>query len=300
MRWTLWIAFAVLCLLSGTSWVIPREMSGELPPLEQQAVLFGVIGLTALVFAGRRVWSRNRGLRYARLSAAAVGFFGVPMVVVEYARGSVPAISRSALFALVPVVVVVVMAVASGESAEREERGARLFLMPALAGLGGLLFLLPLAFSNSARGWMMLTVVCAAVILVGLASVWIYRLLRGVSFVDAIAVVGVANAVFLLGWSAVREAFVWRGDGLASVVSISSLADVTEVLLITWLLREMSPVRFAARYLVIPLLTVLESYVVMRPEWTVRMGVGTALLAAGGGMMLFLKAGEEETVLSLR
>jgi drug/metabolite transporter (DMT)-like permease len=295
MRWTLWIAFVVLCVLSGTSWAIPREMSDGLPPLEQQGVLFGAIGLTALSFGGRRGWSRKMDLRYVRLAAAAMGFFGVPIVVAEYARGSVPAISRSALFAMVPVVVV--MVVAAGESAER---GARLFLMPALAGLGGLLLLLPLAFSSSARGWMMLAVVCAAVILVGLASVWLYRLLRGVALADALAVVGLANAVFLLVWSAVREEVVWRGNRLASVISIASLTDVVEVLLITWLLREMPPIRFAARYLVIPLLTVLESYVVMRPEWTVRMGFGTALLAAGGGMLLFLHGGEEETVLSLR
>jgi hypothetical protein len=298
MRWTLWIAFAALCVLSGTSWAIPREMSDGLPALEQQGVLFGVIGLTALVFAGREVWSRNRVLGCVRLAGAAVAFFGAPMVVVEYARGSVPAISRSALFALVPVMVV--MAVASGEAAEREERGARLFLMPALAGLGGLLLLLPLSFSRSARGWTMLAVVCAAVVLVGLASVWLYRVLGGFALTEAIAVVGLANAVFLLLWSAVLEEVVWRGNGLASVVSFGSLADVVEVLLISWLLREMSPIRFAARYLLIPLVTVLESYVVMRPEWTVRMGVGTALLAAGGGMLLFLKAGEEETVPSLR
>jgi hypothetical protein len=219
-------------------------------------------------------------------------------VVVEYARGGVPAISRSALFALVPVVVV--MAVASGESAGREERGARLFLMPALAGVGGLLLLLPLAFSSSARGWMMLAFVCAAVVLVGLASVSLYRLPRGVALADAIVVVGLANAAFLLISSAVREEVVWRGNGLASVMSIASLVDLVEVLLIVWLLREMPPIRFAARYLVIPLLTVLESYVVMRPEWTVRMGFGTVLLAAGAGMLLFLKAGEEEAVLSLR
>src|SRR5258708_4830735 len=130
MRWTLWIAFVVLCVLSGTSWAIPREMSDGLPPLEQQGILFGVIGLTALLFAGRWVWSRSRGLRYARLAALAVGFFGVPMVVAEYARGSVPAMSRSALFALVPVVVV--MAVGSGVSSERGGRVASLFRMSSL------------------------------------------------------------------------------------------------------------------------------------------------------------------------
>ena len=297
MRWTLWIAFAVLCVLSGTSWAIPREMSGGLPPLEQQGVVFGVIGLIALLFAGRRVWARSRGPEYAWLAAAAVGFFGVPIVVAEYSRGSVPAISRSALFALVPVVVV--MAVASSEWAGREERGASLFLMPALAGAGGLLLLLPLEFSSSARGLVMLAVVCATVVLVGLASVWLYRLLRGFGLAEAMAVVGVSNAVFLLVWSAVRVEVVWRGNVRPSVLSIASLADVVEVLLIVWLLREMPPVRFAARYLVIPLLTILESFVLMRPEWTVRMGFGTALLAAGAGTLLFW-AGEEETVLSLR
>jgi hypothetical protein len=51
---------------------------------------------------------------------------------------------------------------------------------------------------------------------------------------------------------------------------------------------------------VIPLITVLESFVVMRPDWTVRMGFGTVLLAAGAGLLLFLKTGDEETMLSLR
>jgi drug/metabolite transporter (DMT)-like permease len=298
MRWMLWVSFAALCILSGTSWVIPYDVSEGLPRLEQQSLFFGVIGAIALFVVGRAVWLRIGSLQWARLAAAGVAFFGVPVVVAEYVRGSVPAISRSALFAMVPVVVV--LAVSASDVTGREERGAMRFLVPALAGLGGLLLLLPLEFSGSVRGRVMLVVVCAAVVLVGLASVWLYQTLGGFSFATAVAVVGLANAVFLLLWSVIHEAIVWRWSGLASMVSISSLVDAVEVLLMVWLLREMAPVRFAARYLMIPLLTILESYVLMRPEWTVRMGSGTALLAIGAGTLLFLKAGEEETVLSLR
>jgi hypothetical protein len=298
MRWTLWIAFAALCILSGTSWAIPRETFDGLPPLEQQGLLFGVIGCIALLVVGREVWTRSRRRRSARQAAASIGFFGVPVVVVEFARGSVSAISRSALFAMVPVVVVMVLA--SSEGLTREERGARRFLIPALAGLGGLLLLLPLGFSGSLRGWVMLGVVCAAVVLVGLTSVWLYRLLYGFGFVEAIAIAGVANAVFLLAWSAIHEEIVWRMSGLSSLTLIGWLVDAVEVLLIVWLLREMPPVHFAARYLLIPLTTILESYVLVRPEVTVRMVCGTVLLATGGALLLLWKARDEETVLSLR
>jgi drug/metabolite transporter (DMT)-like permease len=191
---------------------------------------------------------------------------------------------------------VVVLAVAMGN----EERGARRFLIPALVGLAGLLLLLPLELAGSLRGRLMLALVAAAVVVVGVASVRLYGLLRGVPFVGAVAVAGLANGVFLLGCSAARGEFFWRWSDLASAVSLSSLADVVEILLIVWLLREMPPLRFAARYFLIPLVTVVESFALVRPELTARMGFGTALLAAGAGMLLWLKDVDDEAVLSLR
>jgi hypothetical protein len=289
MRRASWIGFVILCILSATSWAIPH--GEELPVLEQQGIRYALIGLIALVLGGRRGWSWGQGLD---LGVMSVGFFGVPIAAVEWAQGSVSEISRSALFAMVPVVVV--MATAAGD----EERGVRRFLVPALAGLGGLLLLLPMSFSGTILGRLMLGVVCAAVILVGLSSVWLYRLLRGAALERAVAVICLANAVFLLVCSVVRGDYVLRWSGLASVISTASLVDVVEVVLIVWLLREMPPVRFAARYLLIPLLTILESYALIRPEVTVRIACGTVLLAAGVGMLLFLKSGDEETMLSLR
>ncbi len=298
MRWTVWAPFAALCLVSGSSWVVPPVMGDGLPLLQQQGLLFGVVGLIALLFLQRGMWVRHGGLQLARTGGAAVAFFGVPIVVVEYAGASVSSITRSALFAVVPVVVGLL--VAAGDAVTREERGARRFLAPALAGVGGLLLLLPLQFSGSQRGRVMLALVCAAVVLVGFASVWLYRLLGDVAVIQAIALTGVANGIFLLVCSALHEDMVWRWSGLESILSISSGVDLLEVVLIVWLLREMTPVRFAARYLVIPMVTILESFVFVRPQITVRIGFGTALLVAGAGMLLFLSGSEEETVLSLR
>ena len=298
MRWQVWALFAALCILSGSSWMIPPSMSEGLPSLEEQALLFVVLGITASLFSWRGMWAGYGGLQLVRTGGAAIAFFGLPIVVVEYAGASVSSITRSALFAMVPVVVGLV--VAAGDGGTTAERGARRSLVPALIGVGGLLLLLPLQFSGSLRGQVMLGLVCAVVVLAGFASVWLYRLFSKIGVMQAIAAVGVANAVFLLVCSAVHEDMVWQWRGLASVVSISSGADLVEVLLIVWLLRAMEPIRFAARYLVIPMVTILESFVFVRPQMTVRIGFGTAFLVAGAGMLLFLKDGEEETVLSLR
>jgi hypothetical protein len=143
----------------------------------------------------------------------------------------------------------------------------------------------------------MAALVAGAVCVVGFCSVWLYRLLRGVRLAEAIAVVGLANAVFLLACAAMRGEMAWSWSGLASP---ALLVDAVEVGLIVWLLREMRPERFAARYLLIPLVTIVESDVVMRPEWTVRMGFGTVLLIAGGALLLGLRDGDEGAVLSLR
>jgi hypothetical protein len=289
MQRGVWVAFAAACILSATSWVVP--LSVGLPLLEEQGLRFAAVGLIALLLAGGRV---PAGIVRLRFAAAGVGFFGLPVVVSEWALGSVPEISRSALFAMVPVVVV--MVVAAGD----EERGARRFLVPALVGLGGLLLLLPLEFSGSVRGRLMLAVVALTVVLVGLSSVWLYRLLHGVALTEAIAVVSLSNAVFLLVCSGAREDFVWRWSGLVSLLSLSWLVDVVELVLLVGLMREMMPLRFASRYLLIPLLTILESYALIRPSVTVRVVSGVILLAIGGGMLLFAKAGEAETMLSLR
>ncbi len=235
MRLVQWIGFAVLCVLAASSWVIPQNSASVLPSLEQQGILFFLIGFVALLISLSKGWWRKNVLESWRIAVGSLGFFGVPLVVAEYAGSSVPAITRSALFALAPVVVVIV--VAAGDMAAGEERGARRFLVPALIGAGGLLLLLPLEISGSLRGRLMVGLVGAAVVLVGVTSVWLYRLLREIRWVEGIAVIGLMNGLFLLACSAFLEGMVWRWTDLRSIGSISLLVDGIEVLLIVWLLR---------------------------------------------------------------
>jgi hypothetical protein len=52
---------------------------------------------------------------------------------------------------------------------------------------------------------LMQSAVCLAVVSVGLSSVWLFRLLRGLVLAEALAIVCLSNGVFLLVCSVVRE-----------------------------------------------------------------------------------------------
>ena len=140
--------------------------------------------------------------------------------------------------------------------------------------------------------------VLAVVVVVGLASARIYRLLRGVGMMEAFAVVCLSNAMFLAACSPFSDGN-WR-DEAASLVSLSSLYYLLELVLLIWLLRKMSPVRLAARYLVVPLLIVLEGLVMLRPDFTLRIEVGLTLLVSGTGYLLLSRRQNSDSVLSIR
>jgi len=279
------VGFILFCLLSSAGWLIP-PMADPVPTLERLGMVYALLGL----FFGVRGF---RERRWVWLALTAMGLIGVPVVFLQAALGTISGASASAGLAFVPIVVIMAVAF-SGDG------GARRLLVPALVALGGVLLLLPVEFPSVLRGRLMFGGLVLVVVLVAVLSVWMYRLLQGFALAEAIAVVCLSNALFLLVCGLVQGEFVWRLSALSAIGSASSGVDAIAVVLMIWLLREMTPVHFAARYLVIPLFTVAEGYVLLRPDLTVRMGLGLALLAVGAGVILFSRSGEDEAVLSLR
>ena len=114
---------------------------------------------------------------------------------------------------------------------------------------------------------------------------------------EALAVVGLSNALFLAACNLLSGGS-W--SGVLSLISVPSLRYLLELVLLVWLLREMSPVRLAARYLVVPLLAVLEGVAILRPAFTVRMGAGLVLLVGGTGYILLSRRQNSDEALSIR
>ena len=300
IRWTIWAAFAGLCVLVSSSRLLPAVAGDSTSSIAQQSCFYGMVGLIALLIAGRRLWARikRRELLWLQLAGASLLLLGMPAAVSEWARDGLSDITQAALFALVPFLVVAVAM--SREPVAGEDPGVRRFFAPALAGFGGILLLLPFSFPVSVRGRIMLGVLLVAIVLVGFASEWIYRLLRGFEMMEAFSIVCLSNAVFLGAFSLANLSSFGSWSGALSLISISSLCYLLELILLIWLLREMPPVRLAARFLVVPLLTILEGLAIMRPAFTVRMAAGLMLLAGGAGYFLLSRNRDSDAVLSIR
>ncbi len=258
------------------------------------AVVLGGVGWRSFERSEARGWAR------LKLGLASVLLLGVPATLAGVALGGVSEVTVAALFGLAPVAVVVLVA-GSGVGAG-EGSGARGLLMPALAGIAGILMVLPVETPGSWRELGFAGVGVVGVLTAAAASVWMYGLLRDFSVAEAAAVCGAANAFYFLvmfaasgpggaGWS-------WGALGVEAVKAVGF--DLPQVVLLLWLMRAVMPVRFAARFLVIPLLTVVEGFVLVRPEVSLRVAGGAALVGFGAWRLLTARLRDQEPGLMLR
>jgi drug/metabolite transporter (DMT)-like permease len=228
----------------------------------------------------------------AMLGGLAILLVGIPDALAGWAQTHVSGSLVTAMFGLIPVILVVVAA----QSGFEDPSAALRSLIPAVLGLGGLLLLVPVDLPSSTIGRLSFAVLLATALLLAFVSVSIHRLLQLFQPALAVAIVCLANAL-LIPLAAGRS--FWHGS-VASGSILSALAAGGGLLLFVLLLRRLDPVRLGSRYLVIPLLTIVEGYILLRPELTFRMGVGAGLLAGGAAFLLFSEQSDEVSSLSLR
>jgi drug/metabolite transporter (DMT)-like permease len=277
-----WMMSAAYCLLVASEWLLPPV------PGVIRGLTFGVVGVVAAILSGRSGWPAARSV--GGLVLAAVLLVGVPEVGVGWALRHVSSNLWVVVLAVVPAMVVLVVAQSSGD-------GVRRLLGPALAGLGGVLLIVPLDVPESVMGRIAVALLVVCAVVIAIASVWIHRLLRGFGVAQAIAVFCLANALVLFAPGFLDGVAGW---GLSGGRWVAMLVQAIEVVLLVVLLRGMSPVRFGARYLVVPLVTVVEGFVLLRPEVTLRMGFGVALLAGSAAFLLLSRGVDKRGGFSLR
>jgi drug/metabolite transporter (DMT)-like permease len=289
---------AALCLIAGSGWLLVQCYPSELGYPFAGCIHFAVIGCTAALWAvAARKSGERRALAWVPLvsiSIAGVCIFALPAAALQLVAGAISPAASVALFCSVPLMTVLCATYLPGSS------GTQRLLVPGVIGMAGALLLFSVNLPGSLWRWICFVMIVAVCLVVALASVWIHQLMQGASVAGAVAAIALSCAALLgiygetIGWPALNVALV-AGEAARCVV-----VDLPVVWLTVWLMREVPPARLSARFLLGPLVTVLEGYAVVRGPLPVRTLAGAALLAAGGLMLLFKDESEELPGLRLR
>jgi drug/metabolite transporter (DMT)-like permease len=280
--------------MAASEWLLSYATGFAQESLPQQGIAYAILALAfALIYASRRKSKQQLSTPRTPIAFAAVLFLGLPAILLNYVNGWLPSTSISALYTLTPIVAIFTLA-------SRTPRDhVRSLLAPALAGMAGTLCILPLDLPASPRAWIATSFVILSIALSGISAVELYLRAQNISLVQTILISAVANAIVLLAWCGLRGAITWPSGDIAYQAAILTLR-VAEIFLTLWLVRAMDPIPFAARYLVIPLLTILEGFILIHPPLTTRLFLGTTLLIIGSAWILTAKPKDEAKALSLK
>jgi drug/metabolite transporter (DMT)-like permease len=166
-------------------------------------------------------------------------------------------------------------------------------MLPALVALGGTLLLFPATLPTTLRGALAFSAVIACAVIAAVASLWIYRLLRDISLLRAIALIATVNALAFILRAAFLQTNPLTDSAIPPELLLGLAYELPLLALTVWLMARVDPVRLSARFLLVPLVTVLEGAVLLRTPLAVRTIVAITIMAIGGLLVLLRRVPQQ-------
>ena len=276
--------------------LFPHFLAATVSPAQRQAVFYSVFAaLAASVALARRI-EFPRGRHAWACFCLGIGLFVVPAALVACAEGAVSTLDRVAIFSLTPVFTVVLEPYLQGVP----PRQGKLALAGALAGVAGILFVLPLDVPGSFQAGVALCALLAAAASIAATNCLAVRLARNLasgSILPMAAQAGAGSAVCFSAAAAFTPRTAWRWSALQSQLLWLLVVELPGPFLLFWLMRRLAASRMTARFLISPLFAILAGMILDRASPPGRAWVGMVLLAGGAGWLVFAppeKSEEEE------
>lgn len=280
------MAFFLLCALSASRWLFPA-ISDPLGGPGQRAGIFLAGALIAASFGGRGVPPQI----FLRLSLGGLFLFGIPELLSQF--GSISEINQVAIAALIPTAIVLLVSTGHGSASNSHP-----FLSAAVAGMGGVVLLLPVTIPQDLRALLLILPYLLGAISVALASVWLSRMLPLTSVPAGMMIICLANGLFLLLDAALTHGSKRMTPSLMSLPGVG--LTLLQLGLLLWLLGALEPRRLSARFILVPLITAAEGIAFIHDGLTGRNVAGVMLCAFGAAYLFFAASSEEAVSLSLR
>jgi drug/metabolite transporter (DMT)-like permease len=254
-------AFALICLIWGSTWAAIRIGVQQLPPVRMAAIRYLSAGMLMLPFAFARgmVFPRGRALKATLLLGAFMigGQYALVFSAEKYLSSGLTAM----LYASSPLVVGIVSPFILRRPVPRAAMTAM------LVGLGGLMLLLRSIVAASAHEIVPALVMLAGMLLSSVGSVYASRELKEVSVFASSALQFVTGGAILALLSAGMERHmvsIWTPTSVGCVLFLILLGSIVAFNLYMWLLKTAEPYRVITVQFIIPIISVVEGTLLLR------------------------------------
>lgn len=270
-----WAGLALLCAIAASAWIADTAWPSDVPVLLRYGVESLLLFLLFLPFSWAE-FCKTRWRQWAELSAWGAALVALPTLIAVGAAPQISAVAAALIFCAVPAVVVLVAA--QRDAGFGVNAGPLPKLGVAVAGVAGAALVLPFTAPDSPAGYGWLGAMVVAAVLSGIALVQLHRRLAVVSVATGVAAICAGSGLLELLFAATQTRSFPRLNGAAwgHGLVLFALVDAPLWVLTVWLVRDLAPRKFASRYLLAPMLTVVEGVVLVRPavNWTLLAGVG--------------------------
>jgi drug/metabolite transporter (DMT)-like permease len=268
VRFKLWLAFATLGLVWGTTWVASDSLAEQVPPLLGAAVRFLLAALLLLppILLQRLKLPRGRSLWIVPMLSAAM--IALPSVLLLWARQHVQSATVTVSFAAMPLVVALLT---PGKGVPRSALQATMVALGAMVLATGA----SLRISQAAGA----AVVLLAVASIGASSLVARRELGSLSPLVVTAwLLGAAAPLLLLGNLVLErgQAAEWNGSAIGSV-AVLAVATAAAYPAYFWLLQQLEAYQLATVQWVQPLVALAETAAFLRLRLSLSMIAGSVI-----------------------
>jgi drug/metabolite transporter (DMT)-like permease len=266
--------------------LLPLQFSGVLPQFAALALPLGLLAVSTgvLSFLRKTQWPSRQRLQSAVWIG--LGLFTAPALLVHISAGWISGLERIALFTLVPVFSIVLEPYLT-HPATRPIRGA---LPAALLAVLGTLLVFPANLPASITAALAITAIILAAACVAAASCYAVSVYREseLPLARPITAVAASSAALSLGLASLLvERSRWQTVAIAPTLLWAAAAELPALLLLFWLLPQLSAARISTCFALAPLIFVLLGALLMQLPLAPRTSLGLLWMAAGAGYLLF-------------
>ena len=286
-----WLAFAVLGIVWGSTWVAADTLAEYVPLLRAAAERFL---LAALLWIPVILWKRlklPRGRALGFVLILPVTLIVLPTLLLLWAQPRVPSVTVAVSFSAMPLMVILLTPVLAGGDVPR------IAMQASIVGLGAIVVALSATFSLAQAGGA--AVVLLAVACIGASSIVARREFSSLHPIVVTALVlGVAALLLFLASLLLErgQPVEWSRSALGAVAFLAVVGGAPAYAMYFWLLQRMEAYKVGTLQWIQPLVAILESALFLRIGLSFRMIAGSLTALACLLLVARARAEDDDTV----